>query len=273
MADFAMRSHGIVLDADPVDLAEAYAKAEQIKKELSSRERAQAALIAGGKRMTFELTRMEFTGMLSEHLENVELAVETCLDNADLRPADMDAVLMVGGSSRIPAFQELLRRYFGRDPQFSRNLDEDVARGAALDRSAQDRHSRSAQRAGRPASPGRPLLPRHRRERAERRRHRRQRVVLPANAPIPTDAAGGTDLRRCTMTGRTRSTSWSTRVRSSTCRFVARLGERHRKAGRPEAAWLPDHREDGAGRRRHPACDGRTTATNGALDHPARGAA
>jgi molecular chaperone DnaK len=132
MAEFAMRGHGIVLDADPVDVAEAYAKAEQMKKELSGRERAQAALIVGGKRMTFELTRAEFAGMLAEHLENVELAVETCLDNADLRPADMDAVLMVGGSSRIPAFQELLRRYFGREPQFSRNLDEDVARGAAL---------------------------------------------------------------------------------------------------------------------------------------------
>ncbi|HET9967106.1 MAG TPA: Hsp70 family protein [Streptosporangiaceae bacterium] len=132
MADQAMRAHGIVLDADPVDLAEAYAKAEQVKKDLSSRDRAQAALIVGGKRMTFELTRAEFTGMLAEHLESVELAVETCLDNADLRPSDMDAVLMVGGSSRIPAFQELLRGYFGRDPQFSRNLDEDVARGAAL---------------------------------------------------------------------------------------------------------------------------------------------
>jgi molecular chaperone DnaK len=132
MSEFAMRRHEIILEADPVDLAEATAKAEQIKKELSSRERAQAALIVGGKRMTFELTRAEFAGMLSEYLESAELAVETCLDNVDLRPADMDAVLMVGGSSRIPAFQELLRRYFGRDPQFSRNLDEDVARGAAL---------------------------------------------------------------------------------------------------------------------------------------------
>jgi len=132
MSEFAMRNHGVVLDTDPVDVAEATAKAEQMKKELSSRERAQAALIVGGKRMTFELTRTEFTGMLAEHLENVELAVETCLDNVDLRPADMDAVLMVGGSSRIPAFQELLRRYFNREPQFSRNLDEDVARGAAL---------------------------------------------------------------------------------------------------------------------------------------------
>ncbi len=132
MTEFAMSSHGVMLDADPVDLAEAYARAEQLKKDLSSREKAQAALIAGGKRMTFELTRAQFTGMVSEHLENVELAVETCLDNVDMHPADIDAVLMVGGSSRIPAFQELLKRYFGKDPQFSRNLDEDVARGAAL---------------------------------------------------------------------------------------------------------------------------------------------
>ena len=57
MTDLAMRTHRIVLDADPVDLAEAYAKAEQVKKDLSSRDRAQAALIVGGKRMTFELTR------------------------------------------------------------------------------------------------------------------------------------------------------------------------------------------------------------------------
>lgn len=132
MSDRAIRSHGVVLDADPVDLAEALAKAEQIKKELSSRERAQAALIVAGQRMTFELTRQEFVGMLAEHLENVEFAVETCLDNVQMRPADMDAVLMVGGSSRIPAFQDMLRRYFGKDPQFSKNLDEDVARGAAL---------------------------------------------------------------------------------------------------------------------------------------------
>jgi molecular chaperone DnaK len=132
MSEFAMSTYGVMLDADPVDLAEALARAEQIKKDLSSREHAQTALIAGGKRMTFELTRDEFTVMLSEYLENVELAVETCLDNAQMRAGDMNAVLMVGGSSRIPAFQELLQRYFGQDPQFSRNLDEDVARGAAL---------------------------------------------------------------------------------------------------------------------------------------------
>lgn len=132
MTEFALRDHAVMLEADTVDLAEAYAKAEQLKKDLSTRDRAQAPLIVGGKRMIFELSRSDFTAMLSQHLENVEFAVETCLDNVGMHAADMDAVLMVGGSSRIPAFQDLLRRYFGKDPQFSKNLDEDVARGAAL---------------------------------------------------------------------------------------------------------------------------------------------
>jgi molecular chaperone DnaK len=187
MAELAMRAHRVVLDADPVDLAEAYAKAEQMKKELSSRERAQATLIAGGKRMTFELTRAEFTAMLAEHLENVELAVETCLDNADLRPADMDAVLMVGGSSRIPAFQDLLSRYFGREPMFSRNLDEDVARGAALIGALKTRTAApTSALAGLPA-------PVDRSSHAigvnalDERGVEGNIIVLPANAPIPTD--------------------------------------------------------------------------------------
>jgi len=190
MADFAMLNHSVQLEADLADRAEAYARAEQLKKDLSSRERAQTALIAGGKRMTFELTRADFAGMLSEYLESVELAVETCLDNVELGPADIDAVLMVGGSSRIPAFQDLLRRYFGQEPQFSRNLDEDVARGAALI---------GALKTG-TAAPLSPLaaLPAP----VDRSSHaigvvalndanvQRNFVILPANSPIPTVQPG-----------------------------------------------------------------------------------
>ncbi|HET7014243.1 MAG TPA: Hsp70 family protein [Streptosporangiaceae bacterium] len=132
MTEFALENHGVMLEADRYDLADAFAKAEHLKKELSTRERAVAPLIVAGKRMTFELSRADFNAMLRQHLEDVEFAVETCLDNAKLGPRDMDAVLMVGGSSRIPAFQDLLKHYFGQDPQFSKNLDEDVARGAAL---------------------------------------------------------------------------------------------------------------------------------------------
>jgi len=136
--------------------------------------------------MTFALTRDEFNGMLGEYLENVEFAVETCLDNIGLTVKDIDAVLMVGGSSRIPAFQDLLRRYFGKDPQYSRNLDEDVARGAALI---------GALKTG-TAAPSSPLakLPAP----VDRSSHAigigalndqgvmGNMVVLPSNAPIPT---------------------------------------------------------------------------------------
>jgi molecular chaperone DnaK len=54
------------------------------------------------------------------------------LESADLEPSDLRMVLMVGGSSRIPAFQRLLRKIYGGEPTFTRNLDEDVARGAAI---------------------------------------------------------------------------------------------------------------------------------------------
>ena len=112
--------------------------------------------------------------------------METCLDNVPLQPADIDAVLMVGGSSRIPAFQDLLRRYFGKDPMFSRNLDEDVARGAALigalktGTAAPDSHlaslpppvDRSSHAIGVSALDDSGI--------------EKNAVVLPANAPIPT---------------------------------------------------------------------------------------
>ncbi|MGH3301113.1 MAG: Hsp70 family protein [Streptosporangiaceae bacterium] len=187
MSDMAIREHGVSLDSDAVDLADAYMKAEHLKKELSTRDRSQATLIAGGKRMTFVLTRDEFTAMLAQHLENVELAVETCLDNVDMRAGDVDAVLMVGGSSRIPAFQDLLRRYFAKEPQYSRNLDEDVARGAALIGALK---TGTAPQASPLASLPAPV---DRSSHAigvvaldDNRQHVNM-VVLPANSPIPTD--------------------------------------------------------------------------------------
>ena len=132
MASTVMSEHGVELQSDSYDLSEAYAAAEELKKELSTRDSASVKLIAGGKRSTFTLTKSEFEAMLGKHLESTELAVETALDNVNMTAADIDAVLMVGGSSRIPAFQEVLRKYFGKEPTFTKNLDEDVARGAAL---------------------------------------------------------------------------------------------------------------------------------------------
>jgi molecular chaperone DnaK len=54
------------------------------------------------------------------------------VEDSGLEPADIQTILMVGGSSRIPAFQQMLARALGKAPVFSSNLDEDVARGAAI---------------------------------------------------------------------------------------------------------------------------------------------
>jgi molecular chaperone DnaK len=186
IAEHAHREHGVDVYADAQDLAEALARAEQLKKELSARESAQVPLIVGGKRLTYQLERSQFEAMLAEHLESAELAVETALDNVELGAGNIDAVLMVGGSSRIPAFQAMLTRYFGYEPVFSRNLDEDVARGAAL---------MGALLTG-TAAPDSPLalLP----PPIDRSSHaigvvalngagvEENAVVLPANSPIPT---------------------------------------------------------------------------------------
>jgi len=70
--------------------------------------------------------------MIKDKVTATEDTTVYTLETADLKPSDIGTVLMVGGSSRIPVFQQMLERVFGKPPAFSRNLDEDVARGAAM---------------------------------------------------------------------------------------------------------------------------------------------
>ncbi len=120
------------LAADPWTKADAYAKAEEVKKELSSLDSSTRPITAGGRPVMFSLSRAEFEGLIKQQLQAVGDITLYTLENADVAPADITTVLMVGGSSRIPAFHTLLADTCGREPTFSRNLDEDVARGAAV---------------------------------------------------------------------------------------------------------------------------------------------
>ncbi len=121
------------LDDDVYALSEARDKAETMKKDLSSAQSASCTLIVDGKRLQVTVTRREFEGMLADsYLTDVSDTIENTIDDARLAPSDLSKVLMVGGSSRIPAFQRLLEDLLGQKPVFTRNLDEDVARGAAL---------------------------------------------------------------------------------------------------------------------------------------------
>ena len=111
---------------------DANAKAEELKKELSTLDTSSRSLTGSGRPLQFDLSRGDFEALLSEKLREVEDTTLGTIERADLQPSDITKVLMVGGSSRIPAFQKLLAKAWGHEPAFSRNLDEDVARGAAI---------------------------------------------------------------------------------------------------------------------------------------------
>ncbi len=124
---------GTDLNADTWALSEAMETAEQLKIELSAVETATRRIIAGGRPVLFSLGRQELEKLLADKLQEVEdTVVYTIQERAGLKSSDIGTVLLVGGSSRIPAFQRLLARISGLQPRFSRNLDEDVARGAAI---------------------------------------------------------------------------------------------------------------------------------------------
>ena len=82
--------------------------------------------------MTFEMTRAEFEKLIKNLVTKTEDTTISTMEEAGLEPSEIDTVLMVGGSSRIPVFQKMLEGIFGKAPVFSRNLDEDVAVGAAM---------------------------------------------------------------------------------------------------------------------------------------------
>jgi molecular chaperone DnaK len=132
MIDVAQQETGQDLTEDPWTLNSATVLAEEIKQELSTRESATRPLPVSGKPVMFTLSRKEFEELIKEQIELVEDAVLNALDKAEIEGGDVDDVLMVGGSSRIPVFQELVERITGSTPKLTKNLDEDVARGAAL---------------------------------------------------------------------------------------------------------------------------------------------
>jgi molecular chaperone DnaK len=132
MIDVARQETGQDLTEDLWALNAATVLAEEIKQELSTRQSATRPLPVTGKPVMFDLSREEFEGLIAAQIQLVEDAVLIAFDKAEIDGSDVDEALMVGGSSRIPAFQEMVERLTGSKPQLTKNLDEDVARGAAV---------------------------------------------------------------------------------------------------------------------------------------------
>lgn len=86
----------------------------------------------GAKHLDLSLTRAKFDEMTSDLVEKTKGPLKAAMNDADLKPADIDKILLVGGSTRIPAVQDMVRDFFGKEPFKGINPDECVAMGAAI---------------------------------------------------------------------------------------------------------------------------------------------
>jgi molecular chaperone DnaK len=139
LADEFKRDQGIDLRNDPQALQRLYEGAERAKVELSTTTQTQINLpfitadASGPKHVNISLTRSKFEQLTQDLIERCRGPVEQALADAKLTADDIDEVILVGGSTRIPAVQNLVRRLTGgKDPNMTVNPDEVVAIGAAL---------------------------------------------------------------------------------------------------------------------------------------------
>src|SRR3954462_12466389 len=139
LADEFKKDQGIDLRQDPQALQRLFEAAERAKVELSSATTTQVNLpfitadASGPKHLNTSLTRAKFEQLTKDLIERTRGPVEQALSDAKVTADDIDEVILVGGSTRIPAVQELVRRLTGgKDPNMSVNPDEGVAIGAAL---------------------------------------------------------------------------------------------------------------------------------------------
>ena len=139
MADkFAADNGGIDLRKDKMALQRLKESAEKAKMELSSTTQASINLpfitadATGPKHLDYTLTRAEFERITKDLLDRCKQPVERALKDADLGTGDIDEVILVGGSTRMPAVQQLAETMTGKKPNMSVNPDEVVAIGAAV---------------------------------------------------------------------------------------------------------------------------------------------
>jgi molecular chaperone DnaK len=107
-------------------------EAEDIKKTLSRRNSAKKMLYGPAGTLRVEITREMFENSIADLMSRTDMLVEVALEEAGLKPADIDKTLLVGGSTRIPLVREKLNKIFGAEPDKTVNVDECVALGAAL---------------------------------------------------------------------------------------------------------------------------------------------
>ncbi|WP_322481142.1 molecular chaperone DnaK [Thermogemmatispora sp.] len=138
MAEEFQKEHGIDLRQDRMALQRLKEAAERAKKELSSSLQTEINLpfitadASGPKHLMMTLTRAKLEQLVEDLIERSRGPVMQALADAGVRPSDIQEVVLVGGQTRMPAVQALVRRIFDREPHRGVNPDEVVAVGAAI---------------------------------------------------------------------------------------------------------------------------------------------
>jgi molecular chaperone DnaK len=136
--EFKNDNDGLDITKDPMALQRLREGAEKAKVELSSSPQTEINLpylsadATGPKHLVKTLTRSKFEQLASDLIKRTIAPCKSALKNAKLKITDIDEVILVGGSTRIPAIQEAVKKFFGKEPSKGVNPDEVVALGAAI---------------------------------------------------------------------------------------------------------------------------------------------
>jgi molecular chaperone DnaK len=139
VSDKFQKEHGIDLRKDAMALQRLREAAEKAKKELSTQQNTDINLpfitadSSGAKHLQLTISRAEFERLIDDLVERCRGPVENALRDAKLKPEQIDEVVLVGGSTRVPKVQEFVKRLFnGKEPHRGVNPDEVVSIGAAV---------------------------------------------------------------------------------------------------------------------------------------------
>jgi molecular chaperone DnaK len=138
MADEFKKTEGIDLRKDPMALQRLREAAEKAKMELSQLMQTDVnlpfitATAEGPKHLNMTITRAKLEQLVDDLIQKTLGPTEQALKDANLRPSDIDEVILVGGMTRMPKVQQLVKEIFGREPHKGVNPDEVVAVGAAI---------------------------------------------------------------------------------------------------------------------------------------------
>ncbi len=132
------KDQAIDLSKDPMALQRLKEAGEKAKMELSSTQSTDINLpfitadASGPKHLNYSLTRAKFEQLVDDLITRTIPPMEKALADAGLKPGEIDEILLVGGSTRIPKIQEIVKKFFGKEPNKGVNPDEVVAIGAAV---------------------------------------------------------------------------------------------------------------------------------------------